>query len=186
MHPSRWLAVAGATVALTIGSTTMAVSAFGDRGGGGGGDRHGGRTQAGSGSGKSQLDASLLPSLTSDPTLHGVMPGAKAWVLDRSELRVRADGRIEVRVRGLLLAGQTTPGPVTAISASLFCGADSDTTPAAATRQAPLSSSGNGRIRDRIAIPARCLAPIVLINPTLSPGTTPDRTHYIAVSGLSG
>ena len=111
MLVSRWFAVASAAAALTIGSGAMAVNALGDHGGGGGDS--GRQGDQGGHNGRSQLQGSLVPSLTSDPTLHGVMPGAHNWTLNRSELRVRGDGRIDLRVRGLLLEGQTNPGPVT-------------------------------------------------------------------------
>jgi hypothetical protein len=172
MRVSRFVAVGSATTALTIGSAALAVNALGDHGNGGGG--------------KSQLDVSLSPSQTSDPAFHSVAPGARNWLLDRGSARVRRNGRIDVRVRGLVLTGVGTPGSVTDVSASLFCGADNNTTPAGTTGQVPLSSRGNARIRARITVAAHCLAPLVLINPTVNPSTTPDRAHYIAVSGLGG
>ena len=71
------------------------------------------------------------------------------------------------------------PGPVTSISASLYCGADSD--PAVATTvSAPLSQQGDGTIRDRITLPAKCLAPIILVHPN------GIGAAYIAASGFQG
>jgi hypothetical protein len=67
---------------------------------------------------------------------------------------------------------------VTTISASLYCGADSNTTAADTTPQVPINSRGNARIRDRsVAVPATCLAPVILVHPN------GDATHYIAVDG---
>ena len=63
------------------------------------------------------------------------------------------------------------------ISASLFCGADTDIAAAATTDQVPLSADGDARIRDRVTLPATCLAPIVLVHPNGGLG------RYIAVSG---
>jgi hypothetical protein len=67
---------------------------------------------------------------------------------------------------------------VTTISASLYCGADSDTTAAATTQQVPISPKGNARIHDTsFSVPSTCLAPVILINPN---GST---SAYIAVDG---
>jgi len=49
---------------------------------------------------------------------------------------------------------------------------------AATTVSAPLSQQGNGTIRDRITLPAKCLAPIILVHPNGSD------TAYIAASGF--
>jgi hypothetical protein len=66
---------------------------------------------------------------------------------------------------------------VKTISASLFCGADANTTPAATTGQVPLSTDGDARIRQQVTLPATCLAPIVLVHPNGA------MTRYISVTG---
>lgn len=148
-----------------------AAVAIGGGGGGGDGDRHGGKF----------LTSSLAPSQPADPALHGVSAGAVPWVLDRGKLELKRRGRLELRVRGLVIPsppGDGTPGAVTTVSASLFCGADSNTTPADTTDAVPISRRGNARIRDRsFAVPETCLAPVVLVHPN---GNT---ARYIAVSG---
>jgi hypothetical protein len=84
-------------------------------------------------------------------------------------------------VRGLVIPappGDGTPGPVTTISASLYCGADADTTPADTSAQVPITRDGDARIRDRsFNVPSTCLAPVILVHPN---GIT---TRYIAVDG---
>jgi hypothetical protein len=57
------------------------------------------------------------------------------------------DGKLDLRVNGLVIPGLGTPGPVTTISASLYCGADSNTTAADTTQQVPSSRKGDARIR---------------------------------------
>ena len=47
----------------------------------------------------------------------------------------------------------------------------------ATTASAPLSQQGNGTIRDRITLPAKCLAPIILVHPNGSDAA------YIAATG---
>jgi len=160
-------------------SMALAVGAFGSRGGGddqGNGTHHSGRHH-----GSPLLDARLAPSLPTDPTFHGVEPGAVPWVLRRGDVRLKRDGKLKLRVKGLVIPnppGDGTAGPVTTISASLYCGADSDDVAADTTDQFPLSSSGNGRIRDRsFTIPDTCLAPVILVHPNGDPD------HYIALDG---
>ena len=92
--------------------------------------------------------------------------------------RSTAAARLELRVRGLVITGTGDPGPVTSISASLFCAPDSDLTPAFTTGSVPLSAHGNARIRAHVAVPERCLAPVLLVHP--NGGTA----RYIAATGF--
>ena len=157
-------------------SLALAVGAFGDRGRSHApsADR-GGRAE-----GRALLKSALAPSQPTDPTFHGVQAGAAPWVIRHGQVRVRGH-RLELRVRGLVIPrpeGDGTPGQVTTVSASLYCGADTETAPADTTDQVPISRRGNARIRDRsFDVPDTCLAPIVLVHPN---GNT---TRYIAVDG---
>lgn len=139
-------------------------------------DRHRGRHR-----GNVVFKASLAPSQIDDPPIHAVGPGGAPWVLDRGSVEIKAKGRLELRVRGLVIPnppGDDTPGPVTTISASLYCGADADTTAADTSKQVPLSSDGDARIHDRsFHVPATCLAPVILVHPNGSTGA------YIALTG---
>jgi len=120
------------------------------------------------------LDADLVGSLRSDPVLFGVKPGAADWTVGRSSVQVRTDGRVDVHVRDLVLTA-TKVNPVPQISASLVCnGAVVDTVGPAA-----YDTEGDARIKDRFKVPARCLAPAVLLNPVERVDT------YIAASGAA-
>lgn len=125
------------------------------------------------------LRVSLAASLPTDPAIHGVTAGTNPWAIDRGVAVVRERGRVRATVRGLILTeGQFagTAGPVTSISASVYCGADS--TPAVATTPAaPLSLDGDGETVARVTLPDDCLAPTVLVHPN---GNT---AVYIAAAG---
>jgi hypothetical protein len=168
--PKRVL-LALSLVTAGVMSLALAVGAFGD---------HGGRGHGGQGGGKTVLDATLAPSLPTDPAFHGVAAGGAPWVMKRGDVELRRS-RLELQVRGLVIPtapGNGTPGPVNTISASLYCGADSDASPADSTAQVPISRSGNARIKDRsFTVPDTCLAPVILVHPN------GDLTHYIAVEG---
>jgi hypothetical protein len=174
MWISKRVLVLSVVALCAVMSMALAAGAFGDHGGGGGGNGGGGHH------GGTLLSSTLAASQPTDPSFHTVAPGGLPWAVRRSELQLR-DGRLELRVRGLVITtGQFagTAGPVTTVSASLYCGADSDATAADTTAQFPISQSGDARIRDRsFTVPARCLAPVVLVHPN------GDATHYIAVDG---
>lgn len=146
------------------------------------GSKHGkGPKHEGRQSGAPLIDESLAPSMSTDPAFHGVTPGSLPWVLRSGTVRLKRDGKFDLRVRGLVIPAAPftgTPGPVTTISASLYCGADSDTTAAQTTPQVPISRRGDARIRDAsFSVPSTCLAPVILVHPN---GLM---NNYIAVAG---
>ena len=99
-------------------------------------------------------------------------------MLKRGEVRLKSDGKLDWRVKGLVVPALGTPGPVTTISASLYCGADSSTTAADTTQQVPISPTGDARIHDTsFSMPSTCLAPVVPVHPN---GLA---TIYIALDG---
>jgi hypothetical protein len=159
----------GGTVALIAAmSMALAAGAFGHRGHRGHGDGD-------------LLAQTLAPSVPTDPTFHGVAPGGAPWVLKSGAVELSKRGRFELRVRGLVIPtapANGTPGPVKTVSASLYCGADSETAAADTTDQVPIDSRGNARIKDRsFDVPDTCLAPVILVHPN------GDATHYIALDG---
>jgi hypothetical protein len=148
--------VVAAFAALSTALVVGALSAFGS--GHGHGNGHDGRL----------IDQSLAPSIPTDPVFHGVAPGGAPWVLKDGSVRLSGD-RLDLRVKGLVIPvapGNGTPGPVNTISASLYCGADTNTMAAATTGQVPISRSGDARIRDNsFDVPSTCLSPVILVNP---------------------
>jgi hypothetical protein len=115
------------------------------------------------------IKEALAPSVPTDPAFHGVAPGAAPWVLKQGQVRLNSSGELDLRVSGLVIPvapGNGTPGPVNTISASLYCGADSDTAAAATTGQVPISRAGDARIEDHsFSVPATCLSPVILVHP---------------------
>ena len=177
MWISKRALIAGTVALIAATSMALAVGAFAHRGG---------DDRKGDDHGRGQHDAAILaetlaPSVPTDPTFHGVAPGAAPWVLRSGTVSLSKRGRLDLRVRGLVIPnppGDGTAGPVTTISASLYCGADSDAVATETSKEAPLSSRGNGRIKDRsFDVPDTCLAPVILVHPN------GDATHYIALEG---
>jgi hypothetical protein len=119
----------------------------------------------------------LAPSQPTDPSFHGVAPGGVPWSLKNGSVKIGRNGHFDLRLRGLVITTTGTARPVATVSASLFCGPDTNTTPAVTTGQVPISPGGDARIHQRVTLPATCLAPIVLVHP--NGGTT----RYISVTG---
>jgi hypothetical protein len=108
------------------------------------------------------------------PTLFGVDAAGATWVVAASDVDARRDGRLEVKVEGLVLKNTGTVGNNTAVMASLYCGGKAVGT----TAPAPLSPEGDAEIRDTIAAaPEKCEAPTVFVHPAGRPLT------YFAVTG---
>lgn len=167
MHMTKRLAVVA--LAASLGSLAFAFAARGD-----GGDGHGER-------GGAAIRSALAPSQPTDPAFHGMPPGGAPWSLDQGSVRLRGSGKLRLEVEGLVLTSLGTAGPITGIAASVFCGADSVTTPVATTPVAPLSSSGDGEIDARVSVPGTCLAPLVLVRPANASGLL---SVYIAIEGF--
>src|SRR5262249_33322521 len=65
------------------------------------------------------IKESLAPSHVGDPMFHGVSPGGAPWALRAGNVRLKRDGKFNLRVKGLVIPAMGTPGPVATISASL-------------------------------------------------------------------
>ena len=115
-----------------------------------------------------------------------VSSGGVPWTMeDGSGARLTEDGRLRADIKGLLITSGAfigTTGPVTQVVAALTCAnpATGDTGPPTILNSfpAPLSSKGEARIDQQIAVPTTCLAPIVLIR------ANGDSGPWIAASGF--
>jgi hypothetical protein len=168
MQVSKRSVVAMLSTAALAGSAVPAMTALG----------HGAST-ARAHRARTVLLTTMAPSMPSDPMIHGVSPGAAPWVLRKGSARLRRDGRLVVRLRGLVIPsppGTGTPGPVMTVNASLYCGADMTAT--GTTHSVRISRRGNARIHGRLSLPSKCLAPVLLVHPNGNAGL------YIAASGF--
>ncbi len=179
MHISKRALLAVCVAVTAALSTGLAAGAFGSPGK----KHHGNMPHRGNRNGAPLIKEALAPSLPppTDPPFHGVPPGAFPWTLKFGDLRLKSDGHLDLRVKGLIIPSMGTPGPVSAIVAVLYCGADSNITPVATSTPAPLSSKGDARIHDTsFNVPPTCLAPVILVQPYASGAPV----HvYIAVDG---
>ena len=110
--------------------------------------------------------ADLVPSQPTFGTINGLAPGKAPWVLDRGEVRVRDNGRMDVRLEGFQVPRPdgTQDNPVGSITAVVYC---AGTAVADSGPQALSMPGGDARFRvEGLAIPENCAAPSVLISPT--------------------
>ena len=189
MRAPRRLIVTIAAGALAVaGGSTLADAHDGGGKGGSAGDHHGkphGKDDRGQHNGNAVLRSTLFGSKTTahgGPTLFGVAPGGVDWVINGpSKAKVNRDGRVRVRIRGLVFAEGPNVGKNTLpqLAATVYCGA----TAVGTTAPVAFSPEGNAFIDETLATapPSPCLAPAVLINP--APAGTAVTTAYIAASG---
>jgi hypothetical protein len=173
MYVSKRTGVALLAASAFAGSATTAVTAMGDSGSGHGRHRNHGNRPV--------LSTSLDPSVPTDPTLLGATAGSVPWVLRSGDARLQSNGRLDARIRGLVIPVAPftgTTGPVMTVSASLYCGGSS--TPVGTSSSFPISTNGNARIRAKFTLPAKCQIPALLIHPNGA------NAVYIATSGFSG
>jgi hypothetical protein len=161
-----------ATVALALGATTaFAHPSGGHNGNGQQSKRHGGTV----------LKSDVFGSQTTGPVLFGVPPGGAPWVITKGEAKVRDNGDVKVRVKGLVIPTPPSNGtnPIPNIAATVYCGG----TAVGTTQSVPFSLAGDARINDTLAtpLPRPCLAPAVLLNPAA--GGVITTTAYIAATG---
>jgi hypothetical protein len=86
-----------------------------------------------------------------------VQAAGAPWVVSSSTARVRQNGRVEMRVRGLVVTALGT-NPVPTVAAGVVCdGVLADT-----SAFVPFNTAGNARVRQTLTLPARCGNPSVL------------------------
>lgn len=104
--------------------------------------------------------------------IRGVPGGGIPWTLAEAKGELRTDGRIKVRVRGLVLAEGARAGtnPITAFKAIVSCLTPATDAAGAlvvgvnrSTNTFPASEAGDSEIEDVVSLPTPCIAPIVFV-----------------------
>jgi hypothetical protein len=99
--------------------------------------------------------------------VRGVNPAGQIWVIDKLDAKVKTNGDIKVKGRGLILAGGNNAGRATgqSVFATLICTEDAPFLPQHSTTGVPLSAGGDFEIDDVLVPlpPAICASPMLLI-----------------------
>jgi len=117
--------------------------------------------------------APVVSQLTSEVVnrnfVRGVQPAGQIWVIDKLDARVRANGQITVRGKGLILGGGNNAGRATgqSVFATLICDVTTFTQYSTTLTGVLLSPSGDFKIDDTLSplLPAQfvCASPMLLI-----------------------
>lgn len=109
---------------------------------------------------------------TANP-IRNVNGGGLPWELDKGEGRLRKNGELRVEVEGLVLARRapvpesqqgTNPAPeFIGIVSCLTSSGGTAQTVNVSTNPVPATPDGDARIRERVALPKPCFAPIVFV-----------------------
>ena len=104
--------------------------------------------------------------------IRGVPGGALPWEIDAGRADLRAGGRLQVKVEGLVLARRAPfpepagTNPITQFKAVVSCltiTAGPATTSNVETPLVPASSAGDAKIDAMVALPSPCFAPIIFV-----------------------
>jgi hypothetical protein len=141
----------------------LAVPAFGHRGG----------------NGRMVIGANVLAPVVEPYTgatnaIRGVAGGGLPWELRAGNANLRADGRLHLRVKGLVLARRApVPAnlqgkiPFTQLGATVSCLTTPDgttaTTDNVATKLFDVTPRGDGHLNTSVSLPSPCFAPIVFV-----------------------
>ena len=127
--------------------------------------------------GQKLIDSPMAGIPAGAPTIDGVLGGGLPWVIDEGHAQLRADGRLHIEVRGLVLgaggAAGTIPIPTGVGIVTCADGATRIT-----TDPVPYSMAGDADVDARITLPATCLAPNVFFA-----GVTGAGPRWFAVNG---
>ncbi len=109
------------------------------------------------------------PAGAPDTNIGDVNACGLSWTLAEGRAQLSANGKILVKVKGLVINDARrpdlvgTPDGVTKVYASLVCGGNADRRVVASTRLFPINVHGDAKILDRIVLPASCIAPAIVV-----------------------
>ena len=138
-----------------------------------------GGTVSGDPGGVKLLDASMTGVPAGQASLFpGVIGGGIPWALEKGDARLFADGRLQVKVEGLVFASGPNAGRNTIPTgrAIVSCNNGQQVIESGAV---PYSvPEGDAQVNEQIQLPATCLGPIVFFA-----GVTPGGPRWFAVTG---
>jgi hypothetical protein len=106
----------------------------------------------------------VSPFTGSTNPVRGINGGGVPWQLASAEGELKADGRLEIKVEGLVIVA-TGVNPVSAFRGVVNCLTPASPTTGVnlVTDPAPATAAGDARIEANLALPTPCIAPIVFV-----------------------
>jgi hypothetical protein len=122
----------------------------------------------------------VSPFTGSTNPVRGINGGGVPWQIASAKGELRSDGRLEVKVKGLVIVA-TGVNPVAAFRGVVNClTPDSPTTGVnLVTAPVPANTAGDAKIEAKLALPTPCIAPIVFV----TNGTGPAPGAWFATTG---
>ncbi len=124
-----------------------------------------------SGDGRSVLKFDTMAPVVAPYTgatnpIRGVPGGGVPWQLDSASGRLRADGRLQIEVEGLVIVA-TGVNPVATFRGLVSCQSiDANGAPTVvnvSTDPVPATTTGDAEIDAKVSLPSPCFAPIVFV-----------------------
>lgn len=123
------------------------------------------------------------------PAFRGVAGGGAPWIIREGSGSLKSNGRLRVRVRGLVLDPAFVPPPLggtnpigTFVAIISVLSADSSINPVTLITPAfPASKDGDSDIAATLTLPRPLYAPIAFVG--FLPATTPSAPRWFAVTG---
>ena len=106
-----------------------------------------------------------LPQSFVNVFLAGVKGAGHAWAIKDGEAELRSDGRLDLKVRGLVLSPEGN-NPADFGIAIVSCNGGLTAADIVKSTPVPFSDAGNGRVKQTLTLPAQCLAPTIFFGST--------------------
>ena len=109
------------------------------------------------------------PFVGSSNPIRDINGGGLPWKIADGTGKLSGDGSVNVRVRGLVLLDGHNPAPFFQVIVSCLTIVDDDpATVNVSTAPFPATSTGDSTIKDDVALPSPCIAPIIFVGPNAS------------------
>jgi hypothetical protein len=122
----------------------------------------------------------VSPFTGSANPIRGINGGGVPWLLASAKGELKADGRLEIKVEGLVITA-TGVNPIPAFRGVVNCLTPASPTTGVnlVTDPAPATTAGDATIEGNLALPTPCIAPIVFV----TNGTGPAPGAWFATTG---
>jgi hypothetical protein len=130
--------------------------------------------------GKDVLEFDVMTFTGTTHPIRGVNGGGVPWQIERGRGHLSSDGRLKIRVEGLVLvsSGQN-PVPMFRGVVNCLTTESPDLGVNLATAPVPASTEGDATIKATVELPDPCVAPIVFV----TSGTGPPPGNWFATTG---
>jgi len=116
-----------------------------------------------------EFEARLVACPANKTAIGDVGSCGKVWKLHSGKAEFSKSGKLEVKVKGLVLNDTSvgdangTPDGVDAVAAAVICNGPNGAAVAAQTEPVPLSKAGDAKIEAKVSLPNGCIGPVIVL-----------------------